>query len=435
MARDKDNPFGGSGDGERTVIRPSPGRRGATPPRPAAESPRSAAALPAELPGSGINPVIDAAAVLLALATRLRRARQPQDIAALHARVVAELKLLEQRFRALALPPTQLRGAHYAICAMIDDILLNTPWGSQSLWSSQSLLSTFHTDVAGGDRFFEVLSTLQSDPGTNIDVLELMYVCLALGFEGRYRVHPRGSTELARIQEGLHRLIRQIRGEAERELSPHWEGVPAPHRSIASSVPSWVVALVAAVALLVVYMGLSFALSDASDPVFAALAKLPPRPGVMTAAVGPPPAAPVRPGFLAREVAEGICTVKETTQSFTVTLHATGMFASGSATVEPRYVEILQRIGNEIEKEPGKVLVVGHTDNVPIRTIRFPSNFALSETRAKAAADIIAARLSTADRIVAEGRADTEPVDTNATPAGREANRRIEVIVVKAPKA
>jgi type VI secretion system protein ImpK len=437
MARDKDNPFGdSSGEGERTVIRPSPGRRPATPQRPVAESPRSMAALPAELPEGSINPIVDAAAVLLALATRLRRQRQPQDIAALRERVIAELKLFEQKIRALSLPPTVFRGAHYAICATIDDIILNTPWGSQSVWSQQSLLSTFHSDVAGGDRFFEVLTTLQSDPGTNIDVLELMYVCLTLGFEGRYRVHPRGATELTRVQEGLYQLIRRIRGEAERELSPRWQGIPAPHRSLAGLVPSWVIALVTAVALLVVYMGLSFALSDVSDPVFEALAKLPPRPGVTTAVVAPPPPPmPARPAFLAREVAEGICTVKETAQSFIVTIRATGMFASGSATVEPRYVEILQRIGSEIDKEPGKVLVVGHTDNVPIRTIRFPSNFSLSEARAKAAADIIAGRLSTTNRVAAEGRADTEPVDNNATPAGREANRRIEVIVVKAPKA
>jgi len=440
MAQDKDNPFGDPGDGERTVMRPSPGRRPAAPsPRtgPGPEGPRMPVApLPAELPAGGVNPIVDAAGVLLALATRLRRARQPQNIVALRERVIAELKLFEQKLRARSLSPTLLRSAHYAICATIDDIILNTPWGSQSVWGQQSLLSSFHTDVAGGDRFFEVLTSLQSDPGTNIEVLELMYVCLALGFEGRYRVHPRGSTELARIHEGLYRLIRQFRGEGERELSPHWQGVPAPHRSIATLIPSWVVGVVAAVALLVVYMGLSFALSDESDPVFDALAKLPPRPGVMTAVVAPPPPAlPPRPAFLAKEVAEGICTVKETTQSFTVTLRATGMFQSGSATLEPGYVDILQRIGAEIEKEPGSVLVVGHTDNVPIRTVRFPSNYALSEARAKTAADIIASKLSIPNRVTAEGRADTEPVDTNATPAGREANRRIEVILSKAPKA
>jgi type VI secretion system protein ImpK len=452
---DKDNPFDDSGESERTVIRPRPGRSAgasagapASPPRPGAAAPAAPIrpqplpaagfAVPPELPGRGINPIVDAAEILLALATRLRRVRQMQDVAGLRERVIAELKVFEQKLRAQSQPANVLRGAHYAICATVDDIILNSPWGSHSLWAQQSLLSTYHADVAGGDRFFEVLAALQADPGKNIDVLELMFVCLSLGFEGRYRVHPRGAHELARIQDGLYQLIRKIRGDAERELSPHWAGIPAPHRSLASLVPSWVIGVVAAVALLVVYMGLSFALSDASDPVFATLAKLPPRPGVVTAAAAAQPAvvaAPARTGFLEREVAEGLCTVKETNQSFAVTIKASGMFASGSATLQPRYVDILQRIGAEIEKEPGKVTVVGHTDNVPIRTIQFPSNYALSQARAKAAAAIIAQRLSDKSRIVAEGRADTEPVDTNATPAGREANRRIDVILIKAPKS
>jgi type VI secretion system protein ImpK len=455
MASDKDNPFGDPGDSERTVIRPRPGvGRGAPaapPPQPAqpmqSPPPRAAGtaappfaaatgSLPIELPGPGINPVVDAAATLLALATRLRRARQPQNIGGLRERVIAELKVFEQKIRAQSLPTNLIRAAHYAVCVTIDDIVLNSPWGSQSLWTQQSLLSTFHTDVAGGDRFFDVLGSLQSDPAKNISVLELFFVCLSLGFEGRYRVHPRGASELARIQENLYHVVHQFRGETERELSPHWQGIPAPHRSIASLVPTWVVAVVALVALLIVYMGLSFALSDSSDPVFEELAKLPPLPGVTTAVAAPtPPPAPVKSAFLAQEVAAGLCTVQETPQAYTVTLRATGMFASGSATVEPRYVDALQRIGAEIEKEPGQVQVIGHSDNVPIRTIQFPSNFALSEARAKAAAGLIASRLTSPDRVTAQGRGDTEPVDSNATPAGREANRRIEVILIKAPKA
>jgi type VI secretion system protein ImpK len=451
MASDQDNPFGDPGDSERTVIRPRPGvgrgpapqlpqaQQPGQPPRASAAAPPPIAAAPSpalnNLPGPGINPVVDSAAALLALATRLRRARQPQNIAALRERVIAELKVFEQKIRGQSLQTNLIRAAHYAVCATIDDIVLNSPWGSQSLWTQQSLLSTFHTDVAGGDRFFDVLASLQSDPAKNIAVLELLFVCLSLGFEGRYRVHPRGASELARVQDNLYHVIQQYRGMAERELSPHWQGIPAPHRSIASLVPSWVVAVVAAVALLIVYMGLSFALSDASDPVFDELAKLPPLPGVTTAVAAPtPPPAPVKSAFLAEEVAEGLCTVQETPQAYTVTLRATGMFASGSATVEPRYVDALQRIGAEIEKQPGKVQVVGHTDNVPIRTLQFPSNFALSEARAKAAAAIIASKLSAHDRVTAEGRADTEPVASNAAPAGREANRRIEVILIRAPK-
>ena len=73
--------------------------------------------------------------------------------------------------------------------------------------------------------------------------------------------------------------------------------------------------------------------------------------------------------------------------------------------------------------------MIGHTDNQPIRTVRFPSNYQLSAARAKAASDIIARTVGTPSRLSAEGRADADPIASNATIEGREENRRIEVIL------
>jgi type VI secretion system protein ImpK len=74
--------------------------------------------------------------------------------------------------------------------------------------------------------------------------------------------------------------------------------------------------------------------------------------------------------------------------------------------------------------------VIGHSDNQPIRSARFPSNFHLSAARAQAAGGIIAgAEGGTAGRFFAEGRGEAEPVADNETAAGRERNRRIEVVI------
>ena len=75
--------------------------------------------------------------------------------------------------------------------------------------------------------------------------------------------------------------------------------------------------------------------------------------------------------------------------------------------------------------------VAGHTDSIPIRTIRFPSNWHLSLARAEAVLRILSRQLSDSSRLVADGRADTEPVAPNDTPNGRERNRRIELILLK----
>jgi type VI secretion system protein ImpK len=112
-----------------------------------------------------------------------------------------------------------------------------------------------------------------------------------------------------------------------------------------------------------------------------------------------------------------------------------GIFASGSAELEPRYVVVIERVANALRDEAGPVQVIGHTDNVPIRTIRFPSNFHLSQERARSVAEMIKKRLNDPGRVTAEARADAEPIASNATPEGREQNRRIDLVLLKTSKS
>jgi type VI secretion system protein ImpK len=107
------------------------------------------------------------------------------------------------------------------------------------------------------------------------------------------------------------------------------------------------------------------------------------------------------------------------------------MFASGSATLTPSFKPLLDRIGLALKEEQGPVKIIGYTDNEPIRTIAFPSNVQLSDARAKAAAKIIATTVGDPARLSTEGRADADPIDTNATPQGRERNRRIEIVLYR----
>ncbi len=105
------------------------------------------------------------------------------------------------------------------------------------------------------------------------------------------------------------------------------------------------------------------------------------------------------------------------------------MFGSGSSTLQPTFLSLLQRIGDALNTEPGRVQVIGHTDNQPIRTVRFPSNYQLSLARAQAARDVVAQKINDPSRLSVEGRADQMPIASNDTAEGREANRRIEIVL------
>ena len=441
-----DNPFGEPDETEKTVIRPSPGgRRPAAPERTVApESAREVPYGPADptvaavLARSGLNPLVAAAAVLLGLATRVRGTATQKDVEGLRDRVVRELKSFEAAASATGLPRELVRTAHYALSATIDDLVLSTPWGSQSSWPKRSMVSTFHNEVVGGERFYEILNHLHKNPGNNADVLELMYICLALGFQGRLRVTDRGSSEHNRVREGVYRTLRERRGDFERDLSPHWRGIAAVHRPLTSYIPPWVIAVVTVAILTLLFMGFSYALSDASDsgglladlqPV-GLVALYRPEPTPLPEQAPPPPN--VFTKFLEKEIAEGLVTVDENGQRILVRISGEGMFASGSDQLDPEFVPIMQRIGKALETQPGNAVITGHTDNVPIKkSLRFPSNYHLSVARAETVKAIVIAELSDPSRVTSEGRGETEPVADNKTTEGKRRNRRIELIVQK----
>jgi type VI secretion system protein ImpK len=147
----------------------------------------------------------------------------------------------------------------------------------------------------------------------------------------------------------------------------------------------------------------------------------------------PPPTAPSEldklAGFLEPEIKQGLVTIAGTEAVPVVRILNLGMFKSGSAQVEDKFVPILSRIGAALRTEPGAVDVVGYTDNQPIHTVQFPSNFQLSQARAKAAAAVIGQAIDDPSRLSTQGRADENPLASNDTPEGRQQNRRIEVVL------
>ena len=282
---DPDDPFSDA-DNDRTVIRPTPGRRSpGDPSRPSPTSPDQTVVAPhasadpapyhpftspaaGEITGAGLNPVVDAATALLVLAGQLRNTASLPDVAGLREHVLRQIGLFEQKARAAGVSPEGLLAARYTLCTLLDEFVLKTPWGSESVWSSQSLLSAFHNETWGGEKFFQILERMSQDPARNIDQLELMNICLLLGFEGKYSVMEQGAARLGEIKDNLFSAIRIHRGDIERELSPHWKGIQKRQNLLVRYVPLWVVGALAGVLLLVTYAGFRFILESTSSPVY-----------------------------------------------------------------------------------------------------------------------------------------------------------------------
>lgn len=422
------DPLGAGQDPDHTLLIPNPGgRRNAAPGsantvRPVAER--------LSLNGKGLNPLVRAANPLLDLVVPLRSLNNVPDMEALRERLVQAMQHFEAQARGSKVDPETVAASRYALCTLVDETISSTPWGA-GVWNSRSLLVTFHNEAWGGEKFFLILQRLCQDPGRHIDVLELFYLCIALGLEGRYRVIDQGFEQLSTLRERLLGMIRQQRGLQEQDLSPRWRGAVTEQRSMLRLVPVWVLAAVAAVLLLTLQLTYNGLLNRDSDPVFAQMGT------VRVVSPLPPVVAPITPppvrvsGFLAPEIAEGLVSVKESADRSVITLRGDGVFGSGSAEVASAFEPLLARIGDALAGQLGAVVVVGHTDNVrPSASSRLSSNFDLSLARAKTVARLLIERAGPAERYRTEGRGETEPLVDNDTPANRARNRRVDITLL-----
>lgn len=222
---------------------------------------------PAEYEYQGLNPLVGMATSLLSEIVRLKHSHQPEDLYLLKERLVSEIKLFEHRALQESTDSGQVMGARYVICTALDEAVVTTPWGNESEWSQMSLLSSFHNETFGGEKFFILLDRLARNPVKHLDMLELMYICLSLGFEGKYRVLPRGLLELENIRDSLFRQIRQIRGDVPREISPHWQGLKGEGRRLVRYAPWWLVTAFTLSCLAVMYTGFAWVLDQQRDAV------------------------------------------------------------------------------------------------------------------------------------------------------------------------
>ena len=423
-------------DPDRTMFVPAPGGRRSAPAQPASPDAttvnQSRPAAPAQLHGDGLNPLVRAANPLLGLVPPLRAMASHPDVEALRMQLIAAIKTFEASAKAARVEHESIAAARYALCTLLDETISSTPWGGGGVWASRSLLVAFHNEAFGGEKFFLILQKLGQDPKANLYALELMYLCLALGLEGRYRVIENGRSQLEQLRERLQQMIAQQRGPVEADLSVHWKGASGKGEPLWRVVPVWIMGAVAAAILIVLQLFLGHRLSNASDPVFAKLLSIKPPRTQAAPAPAAPVAAPVRvAGFLAPEIAQGLVSVTETADRSIVTLRGDGVFSSGSGEVSGAFLPLLTRIGDALKTPPGKVLVVGHTANVkPGLSARFPSHFELSKARAASVSALLAERAGPPTRYSVEGRGESEPLAANDSAASRARNRRVDIIVL-----
>lgn len=136
-------------------------------------------------------------------------------------------------------------------------------------------------------------------------------------------------------------------------------------------------------------------------------------------------------GRFKQMIASGKLRVRIVRGRMVVELSENILFDSGKADLKPEGVTALTEVAQILQTIEGRDFqIAGHTDNVPIKSRRFPSNWDLSTARAVTVAQTVAQQGLSESRLSAAGYADTQPVATNDTPEGRQQNRRIEIVLM-----
>lgn len=422
MATDRppsSDPFGPL-DG-RTFVKPNPGGW------PSAVQPdRVTAAGPAEAPlDHGLSPLLAAANRLLMLVPSIRQMRAVPDPSALRVSLAQGVREFVAVAQEAGVVPERVMAARYVLCTMLDEAASDTPWGGSGAWGRHSLLAEFHNEASGGEKVFQLMARLAEKPEANRDLLELIYAAIALGFEGRYRVVNGGQAQLEAVRAKLAQILAQVRGPYPAPLAQRWAAQPLPERKALTWLPLALTSVLALLLLGGAYAAFSYTLASKSDPVYGQIQSLRLSPPV--APVAQLAAQPRLAVFLEADIRAGFVAVRDEVDRSVITIRGDGLFAPASASLVSEREALMRRIGEALVRVGGGVLVTGYTDNTPIRTLRFPSNWHLSEDRAQAVRDVLLGAGLPRERIRAEGRAEADPVAPNDTPANRALNRRVEI--------
>ncbi|MEO1220663.1 MAG: type IVB secretion system protein IcmH/DotU [Pseudomonadota bacterium] len=386
-----------------------------------------------EVPREDRNPLLAYAGPVLSMVAALQSGRWQVSLQEFHGKASEAIGKFEKAI-ANIYPEAVRQRATYAVCATVDDVAQNLPGSDKerTSWAQNNMQVMFFRANIGGDRFWNLVKEMLTDPRQNAPLIELYHACLAAGFEGRLRTTADGAGKKQEVMASLFGALEHVRSLSQQEIVTHWRGTDTPRKPI----NFWtIVALVAACAagvLLLLYLILFFVLMGASSEPETRVAGLFPSDPVelnRSATVLPPPPSSTQMRlreFLATEIQNGQVEVEKDRVRTTVGT----LFASASDQLTGNNAALFRKIGQAIELEPGPVRIEGHADSDRLNpTIEFPNNMALSEARAKTVAQIIGSELSEPGRVNAVGIGDTRPIASNDKSEGKARNRRVEIIL------
>lgn len=372
------------------------------------------------------NPLLEASRPLLRALAGLPDLLSPAEINALHLLLKEEVRIFQRLCEQASLRREHMLGARYCLCTALDEAAMQTTWGKKEsgvAWIRDGLATEFHEDRHGGDKIYLLIGRLLSQSHDHINLLEVIFRILSLGFMGRYRHEADGTRKHDAVRTRLYHEIQANRKLVPILLSPQASSDARGKRLSVYDFPVWITFALLGLLLLALFGWFKYHLLNEGASVEHQIADI----GKMMPS--PIPRLPHLRELLKDEITAGTVNVDEDTRHSAVIFRGDAMFAPGSVNVNASMGPLIAKIAREVVKVPGKVTITGYTDNVPIKSRQFASNDALSLERATRVMRMLQNAGVPASRLEAVGKGEASPIAENATSQGRARNRRVEILV------
>ncbi|WP_277182556.1 type VI secretion system protein TssL, long form [Caballeronia sp. BR00000012568055] len=372
------------------------------------------------------NPLLEAARPLLRALAEMPDTLVSREIKIVHAVLEQEVRGFQRLCEQANLRREHMLGARYCLCTALDEAATQTPWGKSNsgvAWIANGLATKFHEDREGGEKTYYLIGRLMSQSHEHLDLLEVIYRILSLGFMGIYRHQVDGARMHDAIRQRLYHEIQASQKAVPGALAPHAASDARGKRFSLYDFPVWISFTVLSLILIALFGWFKYHLLGQSASVTKQIVDI--------SGMTPPPAPrlPHLRELLKNEIAAGTVRVDEDARHSAVVFRGDAMFVPGGVSVSAAMSPLIAKIALEVAKVPGKVTITGYSDNAPIRSRQFASNEALSLERATQIMQMLQAGGVPASRLEAIGKGEADPIGDNASVAGRAQNRRVEISV------
>ena len=208
----------------------------------------------------------DICADLLTFIQSIRKAADPGEYDPFRSKAESLFTAMEQKAKDADVPGPLIEQAKYALVGFLDETILQSNWALRDVWAGNPLQLQYFNEFSAGEEFYNKIEGLRNtDDPKKLEVLEVYFLCLALGFKGKY-ADLKGMEKIKVLMEAIGKELRRARTKGVEGLSPAWE----PKDQAAGAVkefPVWMVVVGCSGVLLLLYFILSSVLNSVADGV------------------------------------------------------------------------------------------------------------------------------------------------------------------------